>query len=794
MPVQRPASYSVLLAFLLLGIVSACGDDPGGPPTPAAVEPLTSSPISATAGASVSLAVRVVDNRGNPVPGVAVSWTVLSGGGTISGGASGQDGRAEAVWVLGVQPGEQRAQATVDGAGSALFTADAEPMAAPVIASIQPAVLRPGITATITGGGFAGNPADNIVTVAGLPVTVTAASPTQLTIALPSAGLLPCQPTRPVPVVVTVAGVSGSLDHPLEVATRRSLGPGESLLITDADEARCNELPSGGGRYVIAVFNRSTVLNSTSAFRLRGASAGTAAADYTPAIADLDPAAPDLAALGAASARQAASRLLASGPHEDLRRALRERAAAHERMLAQNLDLLRRLGPRRAAARDAAGVAATMSSAAAPVAVPAPDVGDTLRFWIPNLDGQSLCSNRIQVVGRVVYSGTRAVVFEDVNAPLATRIDSFYVKLGQEYDNTTHSVITQYFGDPLVLDPSTDNNGRLYMLFSKVVNDFDGDVFAFVHGGDLLPRSQCAESNVAEVFYASLPTTLDGGNPFQPSNARGWYRFTRGVLAHEVKHIASFAERIARNATAFEDQWLEEALGRMAEELFARSVFGHAWKGNTTFAQGLGCVADVNNPACGDSPWGVLPAMLDLWDYLDEIETRTPLGAPPGSNDGSFYGSGWGFVRWAVDHYATDEAAFLRALTQERSLAGVANLGARTGRPFAEMLADYMIALATDDRPGFSPARAQLRMPSWNLPDVFEGISETFTGFPRPHPLEPRAITFGNFDVSVSSLRAGTASIFELSGTQAGPQTIELASASGGAVPSTLGLHIVRIQ
>src|SRR5690606_18790484 len=119
-----------------------------------------------------------------------------------------------------------------------------------------------------------------------------------------------------------------------------------------------------------------------------------------------------------------------------------------------------------------------------------------------------------------------------------------------------------------------------------------------------------------------------------------------------------------------------------------------------------------------------------------------------------FYGSGWGFVRWAVDHYAADEAAFLRALTQERSLAGVANLSARTGRPFAEMLADYMLALATDDRPGFSPARAQLRMPSWNLTDLFAGISENLQGFPGPHPLVPRAITFGSFNVSVPSLRA----------------------------------------
>src|SRR5690606_29568588 len=320
---------------------SACSD-PDEPRVPAGVEPLTPSPISAQAGASVQLAVQVTDDRGDPMPGVAVSWTVVSGGGTISGGASGQDGRAEAVWVLGVQAGEQRAQATVNGAGSALFTADAEPLDVPVVSAIQPAVLRPGITATITGGGFTAAQAGNTVTVAGVAATVTAASPTELTIVVPARDRLPCQPTQPVPVVVTVAGLSGSRDHPLEVATRHSLAPGESLLLLDADEVHCNELVDDGARYLIGVINTSTVLNSTSAFRLRGASAATTAAEYAPAIADADAPAPPSRAAAATAARQASPRLLASGPQDELHRALRERAVAHERMLERNLDMLRR--------------------------------------------------------------------------------------------------------------------------------------------------------------------------------------------------------------------------------------------------------------------------------------------------------------------------------------------------------------------------------------------------------------------------------------------------------------------
>jgi hypothetical protein len=67
--------------------------------------------------------------------------------------------------------------------------------------------------------------------------------------------------------------------------------------------------------------------------------------------------------------------------------------------------------------------------------------------------------------------------------------------------------------------------------------------------------------------------------------------------------------------------------------------------------------------------------------FYSRAGTLSPLF---GSNDqrATFYASGWTLLRWALDHYAgTDEAAFLRALTLEPSLTGIANLAARTGRP-----------------------------------------------------------------------------------------------------------------
>jgi VCBS repeat-containing protein len=64
-----------------------------------------------------SLVVKVTDGFGNPVSGVAVQWSVLSGGGSISPetSSSGDDGRAAAERVLGPGAGPQTAQASAAG-------------------------------------------------------------------------------------------------------------------------------------------------------------------------------------------------------------------------------------------------------------------------------------------------------------------------------------------------------------------------------------------------------------------------------------------------------------------------------------------------------------------------------------------------------------------------------------------------------------------------------------------------------------------------------------------------------
>ena len=262
----------------------------------------------------------------------------------------------------------------------------------------------------------------------------------------------------------------------------------------------------------------------------------------------------------------------------------------------------------------------------------------------------------------------------------------------------------------------------------------------------------------------------------------------RSTIIHEVKHITAYGERFSRG-TSLEQSWLEESTARVSEELYWRTFSNAAWKTNAPYATSVGC----ERTNCDDRPIMMRKHFEALASYYANVETYTPIGQSR-SGDFSFYGSGWSLVRWATDHYATDEAAFLRSLIASGPT-GLDNLAARTGRTIPEMLGDWSLALAIDDYPGFTATRPQLGIPSWDTRDIFRGLNVSNpSAYPRAFPLATRPAIFGDFTHDVPQLRAHSAAFFEISGTARGPQVIGLSSASGGVPSPTLRLAIVRVQ
>ena len=127
-------------------------------------------------------------------------------------------------------------------------------------------------------------------------------------------------------------------------------------------------------------------------------------------------------------------------------------------------------------------------------------------------------------------------------------------------------------------------------------------------------------------------------------------------------------------------------------------------------------------------------------------------------------------------------------------MSGVANLEARAGRAFADMLPEWTLAMAADDYPAVTFANSRVTMPSWNLRDIFAGMNADFSSITSDFPLGAMTRSFGSFTAS-DAVHPGTASYIELSGTLTGRQAIELkASGSSQNAPAELGLAVVRVQ
>lgn len=111
--VRRAAGLISLSSLVLL---AACGSQAATTESPAvtlsiaAVAAVDSQVAVVGTTLPDSLAVRVVDQDGTAVPGATVTWTVLSGAGSVSSSASATDasGRAAITWTLGTSSGTQQ--------------------------------------------------------------------------------------------------------------------------------------------------------------------------------------------------------------------------------------------------------------------------------------------------------------------------------------------------------------------------------------------------------------------------------------------------------------------------------------------------------------------------------------------------------------------------------------------------------------------------------------------------------------------------------------------------------------
>ncbi|MHC4067150.1 MAG: Ig-like domain-containing protein, partial [Planctomycetota bacterium] len=148
---RRAIPFRRGVASSLVILAAACGSDEGStapppPPPPSANSIVVTSGDGQTGTVATPLAqaleVRVDDTGGQPLSGVSVTWSVITGGrgGTLSSTASSTDasGLATASFTLGTGAGTESVRASIAGSSTSVtftFTAQAGPAAALRVAS-----------------------------------------------------------------------------------------------------------------------------------------------------------------------------------------------------------------------------------------------------------------------------------------------------------------------------------------------------------------------------------------------------------------------------------------------------------------------------------------------------------------------------------------------------------------------------------------------------------------------------------------------------------------------------------
>jgi hypothetical protein len=152
--------HRTLFLVILAGALAACdGGTSSGPPVAGAVQVRSGNDQEGTAGAALfgALVVQVVDTRGRPLPGRAVTFAVTSGAGRVTPATVVTDdaGQARALWVLGPSTADsQRVEARTETSGGAVVSATfrATPRPGPV-AAVQ--AVGPAAFTGITGSALA---------------------------------------------------------------------------------------------------------------------------------------------------------------------------------------------------------------------------------------------------------------------------------------------------------------------------------------------------------------------------------------------------------------------------------------------------------------------------------------------------------------------------------------------------------------------------------------------------------------------------------------------------------------
>lgn len=335
----------------------------------------------------------------------------------------------------------------------------------------------------------------------------------------------------------------------------------------------------------------------------------------------------------------------------------------------------------------------------------APTVGTHIQLNASTLAGTG-CEDPTWRTGRVMVVSERAIIVADTLNPAGGFTTADYQAIADVFDDLIWDVNVANFGEPTDID----ENGRVIIFYTRAVNELTpanaaSYVGGFFYNRDLFSRrgaTACAGSNEAEMFYMLVPDPQGEVN----GNVRGRnfvMERTYSVLAHEFQHLINDSRRLYVNsAPVWEDNWLNEGLSHIAEELVFYEASGFEPR------QNLG-----TTPVAGASSPVFMRYSLDNVEryirFLREPEEHSVMGAV---EELATRGASWAFLRYAADRDPGDDRALWTRLVNSTTR-GIDNLEGVLGVNARVWMHDWQVSVYTDD--AGLPVASEYTQPSWNF-------------------------------------------------------------------------------
>jgi hypothetical protein len=243
------------------------------------------------------------------------------------------------------------------------------------------------------------------------------------------------------------------------------------------------------------------------------------------------------------------------------------------------------------------------------------------------------------------------------------------------------------------------------------------------------------------------------------------------------------------NATAFEDNWLDESLAHIAEEAVGRVSRGFTDLQTLTMQDMLPA---GNQAASDDFNAFFFQNFARLSYWMARPDTSSGISSNSDANLSSS-GADWAIGRYAADNYSNgDVRAFTRKLAAGPDN-GIKNFTTVAGAPLDTLMAGWLVSMYADHF-GIPGLNAKYQYRSYNFRNIMPPVAGSVLSN-GAYPLHVTAVGSGSDNISTEA-KSGSGDYFRLTvAANAGSKNVKILDPNGGDV-TYAGAHIyvLRVQ